>query len=214
MFRYDKDKNGVISNEELINFFLEVSWGEIAIQRLHRKGYYKNGGIRMIDADEFLATMNYILNFIKLQTSQDQCMTIFKDVDTNGDGLISYNEYFTFLRTYFGSQSQVFNENEKKKLEKPYLPPDLEVDCRDRLRRLVLTQSRLIFIGYNVGHNLKFTKEEAKVLIHDIFKVENAEEVVERIWTLREHYFADFENFVCMVVMLQFAEFCLGKSHQ
>ena len=49
MFRYDRDNDGVISGDELINFFLEVSWGEIAIQRLHRKGYYKNGSIRMIE---------------------------------------------------------------------------------------------------------------------------------------------------------------------
>ena len=50
MFRYDRDNDGVISCQELINFFLEVSWGEIAIQRLHRKGYYKNGSARMIEA--------------------------------------------------------------------------------------------------------------------------------------------------------------------
>lgn len=49
MFRYDRDGDGVISCQELINFFLEVSWGEIAIQRLHRKGYYKNGSARMIE---------------------------------------------------------------------------------------------------------------------------------------------------------------------
>jgi hypothetical protein len=50
MFRYDKDNDGIIGPKDLINFFLEVSWGEIAIQRLHRKGYYKNGSSRMIDA--------------------------------------------------------------------------------------------------------------------------------------------------------------------
>ena len=69
MFRYDKDNDGLINCLELINFFLEVSWGEIAIQRLHRKGYYKNGSARMIEEKEFFNTMQYILSFIKLTSN-------------------------------------------------------------------------------------------------------------------------------------------------
>lgn len=67
MFRYDKDSDGIINCKELANFFLEISWGEIAIQRLHRKGYYKNGSSRMIEASEFFNTMKYILSFIKME---------------------------------------------------------------------------------------------------------------------------------------------------
>lgn len=97
---------------------------------------------------------------------------LYKDIDSNNDGLISYNEYFTFLRTYFGSQSQASNEDEIVKVpQKPSLPEDLIINSKDRLRRLVISQSKLIFIGYNVTHNLRFSKEEVKSLLEDIFQV-------------------------------------------
>lgn len=114
----------------------------------------------MIESSEFYNTMKYILSFIKMETTEEEVRNIFNDIDTNKDGLISYNEYFTFLRTYFGSQSEAsIEEKVKTKIPKKIvLPVDLEIDLKERFRRLVLTQSKLIFIGYNVGHNLKFTK--------------------------------------------------------
>lgn len=96
---------------------------------------------------------------------------LFGDIDSNKDGLISYNEYFTFLRTYFGSQSEASNEEQVKVVKKPELPSDLVMDSMDRFRRLVLSQSKLIFIGYNVAHNLRFSKEEVKSLVEDLFNV-------------------------------------------
>ena len=49
--------------------------------------------------------MRYILSFIKIEAGQEEVKALFKEIDTNSDSLISYNEYFSFLRTYFGSQS-------------------------------------------------------------------------------------------------------------
>ena len=77
-----------------------------------------------------------------------------------------------------------------------------------------MTQARLIFIGYNVRHNLRFSKEEVKGLVQDVLKVENTEEVIERLWMLREGYFGDFESLVGVLLLLQFAEFSLGRMHQ
>jgi hypothetical protein len=36
----------------------------MAIQRLHKKGYYVNGTKRIMSLEEFETTLNYCLNFI------------------------------------------------------------------------------------------------------------------------------------------------------
>lgn len=36
----------------------------MAIQRLHKKGYYTNGSRRVMNLEEFESTLNYCLNFI------------------------------------------------------------------------------------------------------------------------------------------------------
>lgn len=46
------------------NFCVEQHFGEMAIQRLHRKGYYVNGSRRVMSLEEFEATLNYCLKYI------------------------------------------------------------------------------------------------------------------------------------------------------
>ena len=36
VFRYDRNEDNIVTYEELANFFLEIHFGEIAIQRLHK----------------------------------------------------------------------------------------------------------------------------------------------------------------------------------
>ncbi len=54
---------------------------------------------------EFSKTLNYCLSFISIVPKEDIVRSIFTDVDRDNNGYISYSEYFTFLKEYFGSQS-------------------------------------------------------------------------------------------------------------
>lgn len=105
VFRYDKNNDKIVTYDELSNFFLEIHCGEIAIQRLHRKSSYKRGAERVMDLQEFIVTMNYALSFISITPTEGELTSVFNDIDRNHDGLISYQEYFEFLRYYFGSES-------------------------------------------------------------------------------------------------------------
>jgi hypothetical protein len=42
---------------------------------------------------------------------------LFSEVDLDNDGWIKYEDYFLFLREYFGSQSFAANQNQ------PIMPP-------------------------------------------------------------------------------------------
>jgi len=53
IFRYDYNNDGKIEYDELVNFCMEQHFGEIAIQRLHRKNTYHRGSERMMNLPEF-----------------------------------------------------------------------------------------------------------------------------------------------------------------
>jgi hypothetical protein len=48
VFRYDVDGDRRVTYDELVNFFLELHNGEMAIQRLHKVGTYKRGAERFL----------------------------------------------------------------------------------------------------------------------------------------------------------------------
>jgi Ca2+-binding EF-hand superfamily protein len=80
--------------------------GEMAIQRLHMKNVYKRGRDRVMDEGEFVKTMQDAIGFYEVQAEERVLSRLFSEVDGNRDGWISYQEYFEFLRYYFGSQSE------------------------------------------------------------------------------------------------------------
>lgn len=65
VFRYDKNNDGVIEYDELVNFCMEQHLGEVALQRLHRQKTYAKGSQRLMSEKEFIVTINFALSFIE-----------------------------------------------------------------------------------------------------------------------------------------------------
>ena len=59
----------------------------------------------MMNQEEFVRTLDYALSFIDIETYEGEAETLFREVDLNKDGWISYQEYFEFLIHYFGTES-------------------------------------------------------------------------------------------------------------
>lgn len=55
--------------------------------------------------DEFIQTIKYALSFIHFEPSVEHLELAFSAVDVDEDGFISYEDYFRFLKEYFGSKS-------------------------------------------------------------------------------------------------------------
>lgn len=85
---------------------MEQHFGEIAIQRLHKKKTYQRGQHRIMNQKEFIFTIEYALQFIGVKPPTDQLELVFASIDADRDGLISYEDYFRFLKEYFGSKSK------------------------------------------------------------------------------------------------------------
>lgn len=103
VFRYDRDGDKNVTYEELTNFCVEQHFGEMAIQRLHRKNSYSRGKERIMNESEFGFTINNALSFINLTATPEQIHLLFTEIDLEKSGWISYEIYFLFLKYYFGS---------------------------------------------------------------------------------------------------------------
>lgn len=55
---------------------------------------------------EFIFTIEYALQFIGVKPPTDELELVFASIDADRDGLISYEDYFRFLKEYFGSKSK------------------------------------------------------------------------------------------------------------
>lgn len=51
VFRYDVNNDGEVSYNELTNFSVEQHFGEMAIQRLHKKKFFSRGAERIMNKE-------------------------------------------------------------------------------------------------------------------------------------------------------------------
>ena len=77
---------------------MEQHFGEIAIQRLHRKKTYHRGSQRMMNLPEFTQTIKYALSFVEFAPQDSDLRIVFEIVDADKDGFISYDslKYFSY----------------------------------------------------------------------------------------------------------------------
>lgn len=157
VFRYDRDLDGKVTYDELTDFCVEQHFGEMAIQRLHRKkGNYQRWDKREMNKQEFGMTINHALQSIAIQAPQNIIDLLFSEIDLNKSGWISYATYFLFLKYYFGSQNVVFKKNLQLNEWDEWLLTLKGLGPMDYFVRLILDQLRKIFLMYDANKNLVF----------------------------------------------------------
>lgn len=189
VFRYDRNNDGEVTYHELTNFCTEQHFGEMAIQRRHRKGLYSQGSKRIMSQEEFGTTINAALAFIKMTASEELIGSWFKVIDLDADGWISYEVYFQFLKYYFGGASiaaldtinvrpkgdkdgkntAILSEDQKFMLALKDLPPF------ERFSRIIIDQLKAIFFKYDYNKNLLFEADEVRDILEKVFELDGAE---------------------------------------
>jgi Ca2+-binding EF-hand superfamily protein len=158
VFRYDKDGDRNVTYEELTNFCVEQHFGEMAIQRLHKKkGTYSRGKDRVMNEAEFEITLNNALDYIGLKATPEQVKRLFSEIDLEKTGWISYEVYFLFLLYYFGSlRGTPYPESAAPEVDpdKEWLDSLSGLSALDRLIRLLLDQLVQIFSRYDLNKNM------------------------------------------------------------
>jgi Ca2+-binding EF-hand superfamily protein len=104
-FRYDVSKNGYFLDTEMAKIFLELFFAEIILLRQHRLRKIAKWVERFINLEEFLELVRLSTEWMKIKHDKALLELIFKNIDTNHDGLISYKEYIAFIRRYLGGHT-------------------------------------------------------------------------------------------------------------
>jgi Ca2+-binding EF-hand superfamily protein len=94
MFRYDPNNDKNIEFEEFAPFILNHA-AEIALQRFH---FQQTLGKNSLTSQEFRTVFREAYHFLKTLDKSDSILnTIFGELDTNKDGLVTYKEFMTWV---------------------------------------------------------------------------------------------------------------------
>lgn len=82
------------------NFLFKRHCGEMSLQKMHAKNLISHGVERKITQAEFLTLINNAYSFLGVKADAALAETVFKEADKDGDGFITYVEYFKFIEKY------------------------------------------------------------------------------------------------------------------
>ena len=212
VFRYDRDSDGVITYDEFTDFCVEQHFGEMAIQRLHRKGSYSRGKERIMNLDEFKFTLNDALNYVGLQATDQEVETIFREIDLQRSGWITYEIYFTFLKYYFGSlrpEPIVVNPDQA------WIDAYDGLSPLDRFLKQLLDQLREIFFRFDYNKNNLFEENEIHDILRDVFKFKGTQltSIMSTFFNLQGKSLT-FEELVSILLVIYFIQYVLLSKYQ
>jgi hypothetical protein len=100
---------------DVARILLELYFAELILLRLHRDKKIARWAQRLISLEEFLLLIDRASSWMKIRHEKSLLEAIFKIIDTNADGFISYKEFISFVRKYLGGR--VCNEDFKDPFE-------------------------------------------------------------------------------------------------
>ena len=113
---------------------------------------------------EFIHLINLAYEFLKVGIDHDVAEQIFKDVDKDQDGLITYGEYFQLIQQYI-----CISKNEK-----PPVSEKVEGNVpkgnhkNSKLRKYIWDRLRRLYDAYAQGRSLLANDVELKALLLSI----------------------------------------------
>lgn len=114
-----------------------------------------------MNLEEFIHTLEYSLGPIDVSGSQEIYELLFSEVDLDKDGYISYEDYFIFLREYFGTLSAIYDEDvipshhPDPENHNP-VPDGFSIDNRatERFAKLIYSQLKITIMQLDSGRKL------------------------------------------------------------
>jgi hypothetical protein len=135
---------------------------------------------------------------------------LFHEIDLDKDGWISYEDYFTFLREYFGSLQQ-----QAEPTPEPVRPPvpDFVIDngAGERFARLIYAQQKITAMQVDVNKNLYLQATEVELFLTQIMQTNDYEKDHISKLILKEKTQVSYEEFLQFIVPFYYCEYFVSQ---
>lgn len=101
-FNFATRKDKSLTFDELVKILLEVYLVEIILKRRYKDLQSDQWKTRRISLQEFIELVLYACFFLKVKPTKEDLTEIFKILDTDNDGYLTFAQYIDFIRKYLG----------------------------------------------------------------------------------------------------------------
>ena len=106
-FNFANRKNKSLTFDELVRILLEIYFVEIILKRKYKDLQSDQSKTRKISLNEFIELVLFACFFLRVKPSREDLTEIFRSLDTDKDGYITFAEYIDFIRKYLGLGIQI-----------------------------------------------------------------------------------------------------------
>lgn len=169
-FRYS-ERTKEVTFEMFTEFFLGLHCGEMAVQRFHGSGRFSRSRELLMNRDEFIMSFQGALDYIEFLAPTAELKHLFREIDADRDGWISYKEYFEFLKHFFSYLPACTKQalsNNPSLAGTPLTSPrgDAEPEPEDLVSALIRNQTVAVLSRYRGSG---FGAEEVRRVLREVF---------------------------------------------
>lgn len=158
-FRYDIVSGGYFLDTDVVRILLELYFAELILLRLHRAKKFARWAEFLLSLEDFLLIVELATGWLKVKHDKGLLGIIFKIIDTNGDGFISYKEFMAFIRKYLGGRICI----------EDFVDPLADTEpTEEEFYGHIWSELRQIYKHYVKGKFL--TAEELRLLVNEVLK--------------------------------------------
>jgi hypothetical protein len=163
---------------------------------------------------EFIQTMEYSLNTIGVQGTEDIYEHLFGEVDLDQDGYISYEDYFIFLKEYFGTKSEAALHPSPTKVPPPAPTDTFEVDnsAFERFAKLIYSQLKIISMQIDYNRKMKLESDDVQRFVSQVLQANEQEVEMIAEMVLQNRSSLGYEEFLGVIVPFYFCEYYVNVT--
>ena len=108
-----KKEDDNVTFDQLIAIILSIYFIEILFHRRYKSTNSEVWLSKKISLDEFILLITEGCYFIKYKPPRDDLIFIFKELDTDHDGFITFQQFVDFIKKYLGNNIDPWAKPEK-----------------------------------------------------------------------------------------------------
>lgn len=185
-FSFLKKEDDNVKFDQLIAIILSIYFIEILFHRRYKSTNSEVWLTKKISLDEFIKLITEGCYFIKYVPMYDDLVFIFKELDTDHDGFITFQQFVDFIRKYLGNGIDPWLKPEKaEKVEaKPAQCPANVSEEEYAFVTLIWDELKVYFDKYDEGSKGFLNEENLRKFVIEVLKETTERELNYVFWNL------------------------------